>query len=102
MLLDTPLISAAVLFEADRPIGSAEEIGAALGSEIAGLVRDVCKMRLGRLRAGDEDQAASYRRMLLSAATDMRVLLRIYCCSCALKFTVGEHVCTGEQSDLAS
>ncbi len=73
VLLDAPLICAALLFEADTgPIASCQEIAAALGSEIAGLVYDVCNSR--RLHAGDEDHAFSHRK-LLHSTSDMRVLV---------------------------
>ena len=76
MRLDTETLCAALLHDTvEDTSASLEEVSAAFGEEIAGLVDGVTKLTGLTFSSRDEAQAENYRKMVVAMATDIRVIL---------------------------
>jgi GTP pyrophosphokinase len=76
MRLDTETLCAALLHDTvEDTSASLEEVEAAFGEEIAGLVDGVTKLTGLTFQSRDEAQAENYRKMMVAMATDIRVIL---------------------------
>ncbi|HWE32316.1 MAG TPA: bifunctional (p)ppGpp synthetase/guanosine-3',5'-bis(diphosphate) 3'-pyrophosphohydrolase [Solirubrobacteraceae bacterium] len=76
MRLDTETLCAALLHDTvEDTSASLEEVQAAFGDEIAGLVDGVTKLTELTFQSRDERQAENYRKMMIAMATDIRVIL---------------------------
>jgi guanosine-3',5'-bis(diphosphate) 3'-pyrophosphohydrolase len=76
MRLDTATLCAALLHDTvEDTSASLEEVRAAFGEEIAGLVDGVTKLTGLTFSSRDEAQAENYRKMMVAMATDIRVIL---------------------------
>jgi GTP diphosphokinase / guanosine-3',5'-bis(diphosphate) 3'-diphosphatase len=76
MRLDTETLCAALLHDTvEDTSASLEEVQAAFGEEIAGLVDGVTKLTGLTFQSRDEAQAENYRKMMVAMATDIRVIL---------------------------
>ena len=76
MRLDTETLCAALLHDTvEDTSASLEEVTAAFGEEIAGLVDGVTKLTGLTFQSRDEAQAENYRKMMVAMATDIRVIL---------------------------
>jgi guanosine-3',5'-bis(diphosphate) 3'-pyrophosphohydrolase len=76
MRLDTETLCAALLHDTvEDTSASLEEVAAAFGEEIAGLVDGVTKLTGLTFQSRDEAQAENYRKMMVAMATDIRVIL---------------------------
>ncbi len=76
MRLDTETLCAALLHDTvEDTSASLEEVQAAFGEEIAGLVDGVTKLTGLTFQSRDERQAENYRKMMIAMATDIRVIL---------------------------
>ncbi|MGI8507623.1 MAG: RelA/SpoT family protein, partial [Solirubrobacteraceae bacterium] len=76
MRLDTETLCAALLHDTvEDTSASLEEVSAAFGDEIAGLVDGVTKLTDLTFQSRDEAQAENYRKMVVAMATDIRVIL---------------------------
>ncbi|MBV9466543.1 MAG: bifunctional (p)ppGpp synthetase/guanosine-3',5'-bis(diphosphate) 3'-pyrophosphohydrolase [Solirubrobacterales bacterium] len=76
MRLDTETLCAALLHDTvEDTSASMEEVGAAFGEEIAGLVDGVTKLTGLTFQSRDEAQAENYRKMMIAMALDIRVVL---------------------------
>jgi guanosine-3',5'-bis(diphosphate) 3'-pyrophosphohydrolase len=76
MRLDTETLCAALLHDTvEDTSASLEEVSAAFGEEIAGLVDGVTKLTGLTFQSHDEAQAENYRKMVVAMATDIRVIL---------------------------
>jgi guanosine-3',5'-bis(diphosphate) 3'-pyrophosphohydrolase len=76
MRLDTETLCAALLHDTvEDTSASLEEVRAAFGEEIAGLVDGVTKLTGLTFQSRDERQAENYRKMMIAMATDIRVIL---------------------------
>jgi GTP diphosphokinase / guanosine-3',5'-bis(diphosphate) 3'-diphosphatase len=76
MRLDTETLCAALLHDTvEDTSASLEEVAAAFGDEIAGLVDGVTKLTDLTFQSRDEAQAENYRKMMVAMATDIRVIL---------------------------
>ncbi|MGZ4173809.1 MAG: RelA/SpoT family protein, partial [Solirubrobacteraceae bacterium] len=76
MRLDTETLCAALLHDTvEDTSASLEEVSAAFGEEIAGLVDGVTKLTGLTFQSRDEAQAENYRKMMVAMATDIRVIL---------------------------
>jgi GTP pyrophosphokinase len=76
MRLDTETLCAALLHDTvEDTSASLEEVAAAFGDEIAGLVDGVTKLTGLTFQSRDEAQAENYRKMMVAMATDIRVIL---------------------------
>jgi guanosine-3',5'-bis(diphosphate) 3'-pyrophosphohydrolase len=76
MRLDTETLCAALLHDTvEDTSASLEEVSAAFGEEIAGLVDGVTKLDGLTFQSRDEAQAENYRKMVVAMATDIRVIL---------------------------
>jgi guanosine-3',5'-bis(diphosphate) 3'-pyrophosphohydrolase len=76
MRLDTETLCAALLHDTvEDTSASLEEVSAAFGEEIAGLVDGVTKLTGLTFQSRDEAQAENYRKMVVAMATDIRVIL---------------------------
>jgi GTP pyrophosphokinase len=76
MRLDTETLCAALLHDTvEDTSASLEEVQAAFGDEIAGLVDGVTKLSELTFQSRDEAQAENYRKMMIAMATDIRVIL---------------------------
>jgi GTP pyrophosphokinase len=74
--LDTETLCAALLHDTvEDTSASLEEVSAAFGEEIAGLVDGVTKLTGLTFQSRDEAQAENYRKMVVAMATDIRVIL---------------------------
>jgi GTP pyrophosphokinase len=74
--LDTETLCAALLHDTvEDTTASLEEVSAAFGEEIAGLVDGVTKLTGLTFQSRDEAQAENYRKMVVAMATDIRVIL---------------------------
>jgi GTP diphosphokinase / guanosine-3',5'-bis(diphosphate) 3'-diphosphatase len=76
MRLDTETLCAALLHDTvEDTSASLQEVSAAFGEEIAGLVDGVTKLTGLTFQSRDEAQAENYRKMMVAMATDIRVIL---------------------------
>jgi guanosine-3',5'-bis(diphosphate) 3'-pyrophosphohydrolase len=76
MRLDTETLCAALLHDTvEDTSASLEEVTAAFGEEIGGLVDGVTKLTGLTFQSRDEAQAENYRKMMVAMATDVRVIL---------------------------
>ena len=76
MRLDTETLCAALLHDTvEDTSASLEEVHAAFGEEVAGLVDGVTKLTGITFQSRDEAQAENYRKMMIAMATDIRVIL---------------------------
>jgi guanosine-3',5'-bis(diphosphate) 3'-pyrophosphohydrolase len=76
MRLDTETLCAALLHDTvEDTSASLEEVQAAFGEEISGLVDGVTKLTGLTFQSRDEAQAENYRKMMVAMATDIRVIL---------------------------
>jgi GTP pyrophosphokinase len=76
MRLDTETLCAALLHDTvEDTSASLEEVSAAFGEEIAGLVDGVTKLTGLTFQSRDEAQAENYRKMVVAMSTDVRVIL---------------------------
>ncbi len=76
MRLDTDTLCAALLHDTvEDTSASLEEVSAAFGEEIAGLVDGVTKLTGLTFQSRDEAQAENYRKMVVAMSTDIRVIL---------------------------
>ncbi len=76
MRLDTETLCAALLHDTvEDTSASLEEVSAAFGDEIAGLVDGVTKLTELTFQSRDEAQAENYRKMMVAMASDIRVIL---------------------------
>ncbi len=76
MRLDTETLCAALLHDTvEDTTASLEEVSAAFGEEIAGLVDGVTKLTGLTFQSRDEAQAENYRKMVVAMSTDIRVIL---------------------------
>ncbi len=76
MRLDTETLCAALLHDTvEDTSASLEEVSAAFGEEIAGLVDGVTKLTGLTFQSRDEAQAENYRKMVVAMSTDIRVIL---------------------------
>jgi GTP diphosphokinase / guanosine-3',5'-bis(diphosphate) 3'-diphosphatase len=76
MRLDTETLCAALLHDTvEDTAASLEEVSAAFGDEVAGLVDGVTKLTGLTFQSRDEAQAENYRKMVIAMATDIRVIL---------------------------
>ncbi len=76
MRLDTETLCAALLHDTvEDTSASLDEVAAAFGEEIAGLVDGVTKLTGLTFQSRDEAQAENYRKMVVAMATDIRVIL---------------------------
>ena len=76
MRLDTETLCAALLHDTvEDTSASLEEVRAAFGEEVAGLVDGVTKLTGITFQSRDEAQAENYRKMMIAMATDIRVIL---------------------------
>ncbi len=76
MRLDTETLCAALLHDTvEDTSASLEEVQAAFGEEIAGLVDGVTKLTGLTFQSRDEAQAENYRKMMVAMASDIRVIL---------------------------
>jgi GTP diphosphokinase / guanosine-3',5'-bis(diphosphate) 3'-diphosphatase len=76
MRLDTETLCAALLHDTvEDTSASLEEVSAAFGEEIAGLVDGVTKLTSLTFQSRDEAQAENYRKMVVAMSTDIRVIL---------------------------
>jgi guanosine-3',5'-bis(diphosphate) 3'-pyrophosphohydrolase len=76
MRLDTETLCAALLHDTvEDTSASLEEVSAAFGEEIGGLVDGVTKLTGLTFSSRDEAQAENYRKMVVAMATDIRVIL---------------------------
>ncbi|HEY2259799.1 MAG TPA: bifunctional (p)ppGpp synthetase/guanosine-3',5'-bis(diphosphate) 3'-pyrophosphohydrolase [Solirubrobacteraceae bacterium] len=76
MRLDTETLCAALLHDTvEDTSASLEEVTAAFGDEIGGLVDGVTKLTGLTFQSRDEAQAENYRKMVVAMATDIRVIL---------------------------
>ena len=76
MRLDTETLCAALLHDTVEDTSvSLEEVTAAFGEEIGGLVDGVTKLTGLTFQSRDEAQAENYRKMMVAMATDVRVIL---------------------------
>ncbi|MDQ6608184.1 MAG: bifunctional (p)ppGpp synthetase/guanosine-3',5'-bis(diphosphate) 3'-pyrophosphohydrolase [Actinomycetota bacterium] len=76
MRLDTETLCAALLHDTvEDTSASLEEVSAAFGEEIAGLVDGVTKLTGLTFQSRDEAQAENYRKMMVAMASDIRVIL---------------------------
>jgi GTP diphosphokinase / guanosine-3',5'-bis(diphosphate) 3'-diphosphatase len=76
MRLDTETLCAALLHDTvEDTSASLEEVLAAFGEEVAGLVDGVTKLTGITFQSRDEAQAENYRKMMIAMATDIRVIL---------------------------
>ncbi len=76
MRLDTETLCAALLHDTvEDTSASLEEVSAAFGEEIAGLVDGVTKLTGLTFQSRDEAQAENYRKMMVAMSTDIRVIL---------------------------
>jgi guanosine-3',5'-bis(diphosphate) 3'-pyrophosphohydrolase len=76
MRLDTETLCAALLHDTvEDTSASLEEVSAAFGEEIAGLVDGVTKLDGLTFQSRDEAQAENYRKMVVAMSTDIRVIL---------------------------
>src|SRR5207237_7912598 len=76
MRLDTETLCAALLHDTvEDTSASLEEVSAAFGDEIGGLIDGVTKLTGLTFQSRDEAQAENYRKMMVAMATDIRVIL---------------------------
>ncbi|MDQ6835429.1 MAG: bifunctional (p)ppGpp synthetase/guanosine-3',5'-bis(diphosphate) 3'-pyrophosphohydrolase [Actinomycetota bacterium] len=76
MRLDTETLCAALLHDTvEDTSASLQEVSAAFGEEIAGLVDGVTKLTGLTFQSRDEAQAENYRKMVVAMSTDIRVSL---------------------------
>ena len=76
MRLDTETLCAALLHDTvEDTTASLEEVSAAFGEEIAGLVDGVTKLTGLTFQSRDEAQAENYRKMVVAMSSDIRVIL---------------------------
>ena len=76
MRLDTETLCAALLHDTvEDTSASLEEVQAAFGEEVCGLVDGVTKLTGITFQSRDEAQAENYRKMMIAMATDIRVIL---------------------------
>jgi GTP pyrophosphokinase len=76
MRLDTETLCAALLHDTvEDTSASLDEVRAAFGEEIAGLVDGVTKLTGLTFQSRDEAQAENYRKMMVAMASDIRVIL---------------------------
>ncbi|MEO8688378.1 MAG: bifunctional (p)ppGpp synthetase/guanosine-3',5'-bis(diphosphate) 3'-pyrophosphohydrolase [Solirubrobacteraceae bacterium] len=76
MRLDTETLCAALLHDTvEDTSASLEEVHAAFGEEVSGLVDGVTKLTGITFQSRDEAQAENYRKMMVAMATDIRVIL---------------------------
>jgi guanosine-3',5'-bis(diphosphate) 3'-pyrophosphohydrolase len=76
MRLDTETLCAALLHDTvEDTSASLDEVRAAFGDEIAGLVDGVTKLTGLTFQSRDEAQAENYRKMMVAMASDIRVIL---------------------------
>ncbi len=76
MRLDTETLCAALLHDTvEDTSASLEEVQAAFGDEVAGLVDGVTKLTGLTFQSRDEAQAENYRKMMVAMASDIRVIL---------------------------
>jgi GTP diphosphokinase / guanosine-3',5'-bis(diphosphate) 3'-diphosphatase len=76
MRLDTETLCAALLHDTvEDTTASLEEVSAAFGDEIAGLVDGVTKLTGLTFQSRDEAQAENYRKMVVAMSSDIRVIL---------------------------
>ena len=76
MRLDTETLCAALLHDTvEDTSASLEEVHAAFGEEVSGLVDGVTKLTGITFQSRDEAQAENYRKMMIAMATDIRVIL---------------------------
>jgi GTP pyrophosphokinase len=76
MRLDTETLCAALLHDTvEDTSASLDEVSAAFGDEIAGLVDGVTKLTGLTFQSRDEAQAENYRKMMVAMAEDIRVIL---------------------------
>jgi GTP pyrophosphokinase len=76
MRLDTETLCAALLHDTvEDTSASLDEVAAAFGEEIAGLVDGVTKLSDITFQSRDEAQAENYRKMMVAMASDIRVIL---------------------------
>ena len=76
MRLDTETLCAALLHDTvEDTSASLQEVHAAFGEEVAGLVDGVTKLTGITFQSRDEAQAENYRKMMIAMATDIRVIL---------------------------
>jgi GTP diphosphokinase / guanosine-3',5'-bis(diphosphate) 3'-diphosphatase len=76
MRLDTETLCAALLHDTvEDTSASLEEVSAAFGEEIAGLVDGVTKLTGLTFQSRDEAQAENYRKMVVAMSSDIRVIL---------------------------
>ena len=76
MRLDTETLCAALLHDTvEDTSASLEEVAAAFGEEVAGLVDGVTKLSELTFSSRDEAQAENYRKMVVAMASDIRVIL---------------------------
>jgi guanosine-3',5'-bis(diphosphate) 3'-pyrophosphohydrolase len=76
MRLDTATLCAALLHDTvEDTSASLEDVSAAFGEEIAGLVDGVTKLTELTFQSRDEAQAENYRKMMVAMANDVRVIL---------------------------
>jgi GTP pyrophosphokinase len=76
MRLDTDTLCAALLHDTvEDTSASLEDVAAAFGEEIAGLVDGVTKLTELTFQSRDEAQAENYRKMMVAMANDIRVIL---------------------------
>jgi guanosine-3',5'-bis(diphosphate) 3'-pyrophosphohydrolase len=76
MRLDTETLCAALLHDTvEDTSASLEEVSAAFGEDIAGLVDGVTKLTGLTFQSRDEAQAENYRKMVVAMASDIRVIL---------------------------
>jgi GTP pyrophosphokinase len=76
MRLDTETLCAALLHDTvEDTSASLQDVAAAFGDEIAGLVDGVTKLTGLTFQSRDEAQAENYRKMMVAMASDIRVIL---------------------------
>jgi GTP pyrophosphokinase len=76
MRLDTETLCAALLHDTvEDTAASLDEVRAAFGDQVAGLVDGVTKLTGITFESRDERQAENYRKMMIAMATDVRVIL---------------------------
>jgi len=76
MRLDTETLCAALLHDTvEDTSASLEEVSAAFGTDISGLVDGVTKLTGLTFQSRDEAQAENYRKMVVAMSSDIRVIL---------------------------
>ena len=74
--MDTLLLCSSLLHDVIEDVGvSVEELGRDFGTDVAGLVNGVTKISGIKFRSKEVEQAEYFRKMILSMAADVRVVL---------------------------